>query len=94
MKRIQIGKADGVGALAVDSLTITISKPLPKIDAEGQEYYKTADKQFNEQAMKLAEALQAVLPGGTWDRFVGICVRRHASYLRVTREATDFDGGK
>lgn len=83
MKKIEIGKADGVGSLAVESITIVISKPLPNVSTEGQQYYKDSDKQFNEQATKLAEALQQVLPGGTWDRFVGVCVRRHASYLRT-----------
>lgn len=93
MKKLEINKAKGDKELAVQSLTIIINKEmtpktiLPDGVIEGsQAFHRAMDAFYNTQAMQLAEALQMVLPGGTWDRFVGICVRRHASYLMTNRE--------
>jgi hypothetical protein len=93
MLKVNISKAQPIATSAKDSacksVTIIIDKEWKSPDPTGltnELFYKELDKSFNDEAMRLAEALQNSLPGGTWDRFVGIVTRRHASYLIVNRE--------
>ena len=74
---------------AVKSVTIVINKEWVGPDPTGLTnglFLKALDHDFNFKAMRLAEALNATLPGGTWDRFVGIVTRMHAGHLVVNRK--------
>lgn len=93
MNKVQVNKAAPIDPDkkigVVKSVTIVIDKEWVGPDPTGltnELFFKELDRAFNDQASQIAEALQNSLPGGTWDRLVGIMARRHAKYLSVNRE--------
>lgn len=100
MLKVNIFKAQAVNPQEKESVSksvsIVIDKEWKGPDPTGMtqdRFFKAQDKLFNDQAMIIAEALQNTLPRGTWDRLVGIMVRRHATYLVVNQKTYEDNKG-
>ena len=78
MKREYIYKAQGVGDQKVTSVMIVIDAEMPQFD-----HASVAERSFNVQADRLADALCSALPGGTLDRLISKLLIRKATSLVV-----------
>lgn len=87
-KVVNAHRAQSLGTYTPGPVTITIHDQLPERDS-----YVGRDQQaveMDQQAIELAEALHASLPGRTFDALVAELLRRKASLLRVAyREVPD-----
>lgn len=93
MEKVMVNKAAPIDAAkkigVCKSVTIVIDKEWKGPDPTGltnELFFKALDREFNDQAMSIANALKNSLPGGTWDRLVGIMSRMHASYIIVNHD--------
>lgn len=80
MKMVSIKKAAPLGRGAVESVTIVIDKV---IDEYRTKSYEELDKSFSDQAGKLEEALFSAIPGGVYDRILGLMLKRKSSHFIV-----------
>jgi hypothetical protein len=74
MKTINIFKGQRIDNQQIfESITIIIDEELPRIEESSKElkkFFEKSDKQFNEQAEMLFNALHDSLPAGTLDRLL------------------------
>lgn len=85
MKRISVLKAEGYTGEEVESMVI-VAETTIKYD-QGRSLDEL-DKVFNDDAEKLEETLHKTLPGGTYDRLIGMMLTRKASHFIVPIEPT------
>lgn len=79
---MQIAKARPIGDEEVKGVNIDISFNVPKF--EDDNWHERAENFFMEQARDLEEALHNSLPGGTYDRLLGLMLKRKASHFIVS----------
>ena len=82
MKNIVVNKADPVGERAVESMEIRIEAQLPHAEALAE-----AARVYNCDAEMLETAVHESLPGGTYDRLLGMMLERKASHFAVAHFA-------
>jgi hypothetical protein len=81
---MQIAKAQPVGDQQVNDINIDISFTCP--DFEGDDCIQRANAFFIDQASDLEEALYNSLPGGTYDRLLGIMLKRKSTHFIVSHQ--------
>jgi len=84
MKHVSIHKAQDIGSSKVESVTITFTEPIP----DYQSLPQTAEK-FTAEAAELGNVLCATLPGGTYDRLLGIMLAHKASHFIVSHKRSE-----
>lgn len=81
MKNLTVAKGESTGRIEVDDCTIVIEDPVP--DVNDRDLFADPSEFFNGQASVIVDALQAHLPGGTFDAVLREMLNRKASLLRV-----------
>jgi len=83
---VDIFKAQGIGGDIPPSTTIRLEKEIPDPDPSlaHSAFLAAAEKVFQDQAAALETALHNALPGGTYDRLLGLMLQRRASHFLVT----------
>lgn len=81
---VTVRKAAGIGEHTVPSATINITEPIPTpINTLAE-----ADRIFTADAQTLEQALHNALPGGTYDRLLGLMLERKATHFIIAHEET------
>lgn len=83
---MQIAKAQSTGDEEVKNITIEISDECPSFCdiPPANNWVERSENFFMEQARDLEEALYNSLPGGTYDRLLGLMLKRRASHFIVS----------
>ena len=78
---VKVSKADPIADQVVQSRLIAITEPMPAFPRDT--YVQEDERYFLKQAVAIADALDASLPGGTLDRLFAVMAMRKASALHV-----------
>ena len=83
---VDIFKAQRVGGDIVPSTTIRLGEEIPEPDTNltHSAFIAAVDKVFQDQAAALEVALHNALPGGTYDKLLGLMLQRKATHFLVT----------
>ena len=81
---LSIYKGQKIGKNKVDDLHLEFTREFPIVDK-----IKHSDSIFDAQAEVLEKQLFRTLPGGTYDRLVGMMLKRKASHFIVTHDQKD-----
>ena len=81
MRTINIYKAQHIGNEEVEDLQIVFNEELPIFESIQQ-----SGKDFIRQAIILEKLLLNTLPGGTYDRLLGLMLKRKSSHFIVTHK--------
>lgn len=83
---VDIFKASRIGGGIAPSTTIRLEEEIPEPDTDltHSAFIAAVEKVFEDQATALETALHNALPGGTYDRLLGLMLKRRASHFLVT----------
>lgn len=87
MTTVHVHRADATRTEPVAAALITIDLTQPAHD--GPDYAATAQAMFDADAQKIADALQAALPGGTWTALLAEMLTRQGCLLRVPMPSSE-----
>lgn len=77
---VHVHRADPARTTPVPAAVIAVVLPQP---THGADYATHAQAMFYTDALKIADALQAALPGGTWTALLAEMLTRQGCLLRV-----------
>lgn len=88
---LRLSHAEPIGDQDTCTLHVIVDQPLPAVrqDLSNPQYFRLLADIYDDQACKLAAALQRTLPGGTFDRLVAHLLLAKASHFRVAHDGAE-----